>query len=145
MVLSQDIPKLGNAADLVEVASGYARNYLIPRSLAYRVTPGVLKQVEIRRERERERLAAIKQAAEDTKTALNTIGMFVVKKAVGEDDAIFGTVTTAEVAELIQANAGKEIDRRDITLPEINKLGEYKVDIKLHSEVTAELKLRVAS
>ena len=70
--------------------------------------------------------------------------MFVVKKAVGEDDAIFGTVTTAEVAELIQANAGKEIDRRDITLPEINKLGEYKVDIKLHSEVTATINLRVA-
>ena len=144
LVLSQDIDKLGNTGDLVEVAPGYARNYLIPRSLAYRVTPGVLKQVEFRREKERQRLEAIKQEAEATKTALNTIGMFTVKKAVGEDEAIFGTVTTAEVAELIRANAGKEVDRRDITLPDINKLGEYKVDIKLHSEVTATISLRVA-
>ncbi len=144
VVLSQDVPKLGNNGDLVEVAPGYARNYLYPRSMAYRVTPGVLKQVEIRREKERERLEAIKQEAEATKTALNTIGMFTVKKAVGEDDAIFGTVTAAEISELIQANAGKEVDRRDITIPDINKLGEYQVDIKLHSEVTATINLRVA-
>ncbi len=144
LVLSQDVEKLGNTGDLVEVAPGYARNYLMPRGLAYRVTPGVLKQVEVRRERERARLEAIKQEAESTKVALNTIGLFTVKKAVGEDEAIFGTVTTAEVAELIRANAGKEIDKRDIDLPDINKLGEYKVDIKLHSEVTATINLRVA-
>ncbi|MEM6450105.1 MAG: 50S ribosomal protein L9 [Cyanobacteria bacterium P01_D01_bin.105] len=145
VVLSQDIPKLGNNGDLVEVAPGYARNFLIPRSMAYRVTPGVLKQVEIRRERERQRLEAIKQEAEATKTALNTIGLFTIAKAVGEDDAIFGTVTAAEVADLIQTNAGKEVDRRDITIPDINKLGEYKVDVKLHSEVTATLNLRVVA
>ena len=143
VVLSQDVPKLGNSGDLVEVAPGYARNYLYPRSMAYRVTPGVLKQVEFRREQERQRLEAIKQEAEAIKTALNTIGMFTVKKAVGEDEAIFGTVTAAEVAEVIQQNAGKEVDRREITLPDINKLGEYKVDIKLHSEVTATINLRV--
>ena len=144
VVLSQDVPKLGNSGDLVEVAPGYARNYLYPRSMAYRVTPGVLKQVEHRREQERQRLEAIKQEAEATKTALNTIGMFTVKKTAGEDDAIFGTVTAAEVADVIKENAGKEVDRREITLPDINKLGEYKVDIKLHSEVTATINLRVA-
>ena len=144
VVLSQDVPKLGSNGDLVEVAPGYARNYLYPRSMAYRVTPGVLKQVEFRREQERQRLEAIKQEAEAIKTALNTIGMFTVKKAVGEDEAIFGTVTAAEVAEAIKENAGKEVDRREITLPDINKLGEYKVDIKLHSEVTATINLRVA-
>ena len=143
VVLSQDVPKLGNSGDLVEVAPGYARNYLYPRSMAYRVTPGVLKQVEFRREQERQRLEAIKQEAEAIKTALNTIGLFTVKKAVGEDEAIFGTVTAAEVAEVIKETAGKEVDRREITLPDINKLGEYKVDIKLHSEVTATINLRV--
>jgi len=145
VVLSQEVPKLGNDGDLVEVAPGYARNFLFPRSMAYRVTPGVLKQVEFRREKERQRLEAIKQEAEATKTALNTIGMFTIAKAVGEDEAIFGTVTAAEVAELIQASASKEVDRRDITLPDINKLGEYKVDIKLHSEVTATINLRVVA
>jgi len=145
VVLSEDIPKLGSDGDLVEVAPGYARNFLFPRSMAYRVTPGVLKQVEIRREKERQRLEAIKKEAEATKTALNTIGMFTIAKAVGEDEAIFGTVTSAEVADLIQANAAKEVDRRDITLPDINKLGEYKVEIKLHSEVTAIINLRVVA
>jgi len=113
--------------------------------MAYRVTPGVLKQVEFRREKERQRLEAIKQEAEATKTALNTIGLFTIAKAVGEDEAIFGTVTAAEVAELIQANAGKEVDRREITIPDINKLGEYKVDVKLHSDVTATINLRVVA
>ena len=145
LVLSQDVPKLGNNGDLVEVAPGYARNFLIPRSLAYRVTPGVLKQVEFRREKERQRLEAIKNEAEAVKTALNTIGLFTIAKAVGEDEAIFGTVTATEVADLIQANAGKEVDRRSITIPDINKLGEYKVDIKLHSEVTATINLRVVA
>ncbi|MEA5466035.1 50S ribosomal protein L9 [Leptothoe sp. PORK10 BA2] len=144
LVLSQDISKLGNQGDLIEVAPGYARNYLIPRGLGYRATPGVLKQVERRREAERLRLEQIKQDAEAMKTAIATIGLFTIKKEVGENNAIFGTVTADEVAELIKTNTGKDIDRRDIEVPSINKLGEYTVLVKLHSEVTAELRLRVA-
>ena len=145
LVLSQDISKLGNQGDLVEVAPGYARNYLLPRGLGYRATPGVLKQVERRREEERQRLAQIRQDAEAMKTAIATIGLFTIKKEVGADDAIFGTVTSDEVADVIKTMTGKDIDRRDIDVPPINKLGEYTVQIKLHSEVTADLRLRVAS
>ena len=144
LVLSQDISKLGKTGDLVEVAPGYARNYLLPRGLGYRATPGVLKQVERRREEERQRLEQIKQDAIAMKTAIATIGLFTIKKEVGENDAIFGTVTADEVAELIKTNTGKDIDKRDIDVPPINKLGEYTVLVKLHSEVTAELRLRVA-
>ncbi|MBX2864702.1 MAG: 50S ribosomal protein L9 [Leptolyngbyaceae cyanobacterium MAG.088] len=144
LVLSQDISKLGKTGDLVEVAPGYARNYLMPRGLGYRATPGVLKQVERRREEERQRLEQIKQEAEAMKTAIATIGLFTIKKEVGENDAIFGTVTSEEVAELIKTNTSKDIDKRDIEVPPINKLGEYTVLVKLHSEVTAELRLRVA-
>jgi large subunit ribosomal protein L9 len=126
------------------VAPGYARNYLLPRGLGYRATPGVLKQVERRREAERQRLAQIKQEAESLKTALATIGLFTIKKQVGEDEAIFGTVTAAEVAEVIKTMTGQDIDRREITVPDINKLGEYRVDIKLHSDVHATINLRVA-
>lgn len=144
VVLNQDIRKLGKNGDLVEVAPGYARNYLLPQGIAIRTTPGVLKQVERRREAERQRLEAIKQEAEAMKTAIATIGLFTVAKPVGENDAIFGTVTAAEVAEQVQKMTGKELDRRDITMPEINKLGEYRVEIKLHAEVTAILNLRVA-
>lgn len=145
LVLNQDVRKLGKNGDLVEVAPGYARNYLIPQGIAVRTTPGVLKQVERRREQERLRLLALKQEAEATKKALETIGVFTVKKPVGEKEAIFGTVTSADVAEVIQATAGKEVDRRDITLPDINKLGDYRAELKLHPEVTVTLNLRVAA
>lgn len=144
VVLREDIRKLGSSGDLVEVAPGYARNYLLPRGLAVRTTPGVLKEVERRREAERQRQIQIKQDAESLKTALETIGLFTVKKPVGENDAIFGTVTPADVAEVVQEMTGREVDRRDISLPDINKLGEYKVTIKLHPEVTGTLNLRVA-
>jgi large subunit ribosomal protein L9 len=145
VVLQEDIRKLGISGDLVEVAPGYARNYLFPRGLAVRTTPGVLKQVERRREEIRQRLEQIKNDAEAMKTAMETIGMFVIKKPVGEDDAIFGTVTSADVAEAIQLATQKEVDRRDISVPDINKLGEYKVTIKLHAEVTATINIRVAA
>ncbi len=143
VVLTEDLRKLGQNGDLVEVAPGYARNYLIPQGKAVRTTPGVLKQVERRREAERQRQLEIKQEAESMKTALTTIGMFSIQKPVGENDAIFGTVTAIDVANVIQAMTGKEVDRRNIDLPDINKLGEYQAEIKLHPEVTATVNLRV--
>ncbi|MGF1568008.1 MAG: 50S ribosomal protein L9 [Nodosilinea sp.] len=145
VVLTEDIRKLGQNGDLVEVAPGYARNYLIPRSLAVRTTPGVLKQVERRREAERQRLLELKQEAEAVKMALATIGLFTIAKPVGENDAIFGTVTSADVADVIKSLASKEVDRRAITLPDINKLGEYQAEVKLHPEVIALVNLRVVA
>jgi len=145
VVLQEDIRKLGSSGDLVEVAPGYARNYLFPRGLAVRTTPGVLKQVERRREEIRQRLEQIKKDAESMKTALETIGMFVIKKPVGEEEAIFGTVTSGDVGDAIQEATQREVDRRDISVPDINKLGEYKVTIKLHADVTATINIRVAA
>ncbi len=145
VVLTEDIRKLGQNGDLVEVAPCYARNYLLPQGKAVRTTPGVLRQVERRREAERQRLLAIKQEAEATKTALATIGMFTIEKPVGENNAIFGTVTAIDVATVIKSLSGKEVDRRDITLPDINKLGEYQAEVKLHAEVTALVNLRVVA
>jgi large subunit ribosomal protein L9 len=143
VVLTEDIRKLGQNGDLVEVAPGYARNYLLPNGKAVRTTPGVLKQVERRREAERQRQLEIKQEAEATQKALATIGMFTIQKPVGENDAIFGTVTSSDVADVIKSLSGKEVDRRDITVPDINKLGEYQAQIKLHAEVTATVNLRI--
>ncbi|MBD2428991.1 50S ribosomal protein L9 [Phormidium sp. FACHB-1136] len=143
VVLTEDIRKLGQNGDLVDVAPGYARNYLLPNGKAVRTTPGVLKQVERRREAERQRQLEIKQEAEATKKALATIGMFTIQKPVGENDAIFGTVTSSDVADVIKSLSGKEVDRRDITVPDINKLGEYEAQIKLHAEVTATVNLRI--
>ncbi|MBD2055498.1 50S ribosomal protein L9 [Oculatella sp. FACHB-28] len=144
LVLNQDVSKLGRAGDLVEVAPGYARNYLIPTGSAVRTTPGILKQVERRREAERQRLLELKSEAETQKTALEKVGRFTILKQVGEKDAIFGTVTDREVAEVIQETTGQEIDRRGITVPDIHKTGSYKVDIKLHPEVTAVVEIQVS-
>jgi large subunit ribosomal protein L9 len=144
VVLNQNVNKLGKTGDLVEVAPGYARNYLLPRGIGVVATPSILKQVEQRKEKERQRLIAEKQEAEARKTALQTIGRFVIRKQVGEKEAIFGTVTTTEVADAIKASTGQEVDRRGITLPEISKTGFYKAQVKLHPEVTAEVEIQVA-
>ncbi len=145
VVLRQDISKLGRNGDLVDVAPGYARNYLLPKSLAVRATPGILKQVERRREEERQRQIALKEEAITQKKALETIGRFTIAKQVGENEAIFGTVTDRELAEAIQAVTNQEIDRRGITLPDINHIGFYQAQIKLHPEVTAEVEIHVVS
>ena len=145
VVLNQDVSKLGRSGDLVEVAPGYARNYLVPHGIAQRATKSVLKQVEIRREKERQRLLAEKEKAQSQKTALETIGRFTIRKQVGEGEAIFGTVTDREVAEVILEITGQEIDRRGITLPDISQLGFYTAEIKLHPEITASVEIQVAA
>ena len=145
VVLSEDVLSLGKNGDLVEVAPGYARNFLLPQGKAVPLTPAVLKQVEHRRAKEAERQAALKQEALDFRTALDTIGRFTVKKQTGGDDVLFGTVTNADVAEAIEAATKKEVDRRDIVVPELHRTGTYKVQVKLHSAVTAEINLEVVS
>ncbi len=145
VVLNKDVAKLGKAGDVVEVAPGYARNYLIPQQVALRTTPGILKQVERRREEERKRQIEIKEQAKGLKKALETIGRFTIAKSVGENEAIFGTVTDRELADVILQNSGQELDRRGITLPDISKLGFYKAQIKLHPEVTAEVEVQVVA
>lgn len=143
LVLNQDISKLGRSGDLVEVAPGYARNYLIPQKMATHATPGILKQVERRREQERLRQLELRKQAEEQKAALEKIGTLKIAKQVGENEAIFGTVTTQDIAEAIQAATGQEVDRRGITIPDINHLGTYKAEIKLYSDVAAQLDIEV--
>ncbi|MCP9916330.1 50S ribosomal protein L9 [Cyanobium sp. ATX 6F1] len=145
VVLSEDVLSLGKDGDLVEVAPGYARNFLLPTGKALAVTPAVLRQVQHRRAKEAEKQAALKQTAIDFRTALDTIGRFTVKKQTGGDDVLFGTVTNGDVAEAIEAATKKDVERRDITVPEIHRTGTYKVQIKLHPEVVAEINLEVVS
>lgn len=143
LVLNQDIYKLGKFGDLVEVAPGYARNYLLPKKLATFVTPGILKQVERRRELERQRQEELKQKAIEQKAALENVGSFKIAKQVGENEAIFGTVTTQDVADIIQGSTEIELDRRGITIPDISSLGTYQAEIKLHSDISATVNIEV--
>ncbi len=145
LVLNQDISKLGKFGDLVEVAPGYARNYLVPRNLAIPATPAILKQVERRREQERQRQLELKQQALEQKTTLEGAGSFKIAKQAGEGEAIFGTVTTQDVADVIHGAINMEVDRRGITIPDISGLGTYEAEIKLHSEVTAKVNIEVVA
>ena len=145
VVLNQDILSLGQNGDMVDVAPGYARNYLVPSGKAVPVTSAVLRQVEHRRAKEAERQEILKAEAIAFRTALNTIGRFTVKKQTGGDDVLFGTVTNGDVADAIELATKKEIDRRHILVPDINRTGAYKVQVKLHPDVMAEINLEVVS
>ena len=145
VALTESITSLGKEGDLVDVAPGYARNFLIPFGKAVNVTPAVLKQIE--RKKAKEKIAAdqLKQEALDFQTALKTIGRFIIKKQVGEDGVLFGTVTNGDVAEAINSATKKEIDRRNIIVPDIHNLGSFIAKIKLHPEVHAEVNIEVTS
>lgn len=143
VVLNQSVSKLGSNGDLVDVAPGYARNYLIPQGLANLATKGIIKQVEARREKERQQKLAEKQAAENKKVAFKTIGKLTIRKQVGEENAIFGTVTTQEIADVIKAQAGIEVDRRGIEVPDVGTTGDYQATVKLHPEVVATVDFQV--
>jgi large subunit ribosomal protein L9 len=143
LVLNQNIYKLGGLGDLVEVAPGYARNYLLPQGLAYLATPGVLKQAERRKEEERKRQLELKQAAEKVKQALEKVAAYTVTMPVGENNVLFGSVTTQDIADVVLATAKQTVDRRDITIPEIRKLGTFTAEVKLHQDVVASLQVVV--
>ena len=143
LVLKEDVLSLGKDGDIVEVSPGYARNFLLSQGKALAVTPAVLKQVEHRLAKKAELDAAEKQKAIDFEIALKTIGRLKIKKQTGEDGVLFGTVTNGDVAEAIEIATKKEIDRRNIIVPEIHETGQYKVEVKLHKEVTAEINIEV--
>ena len=145
VVLTESIATLGKDGDVVEVAPGYARNFLLPFGKAANVTPSILKQIERRRAKEKIAAEKVKQEAIDFKTALSTIGRFTIKKQVGEDGVLFGTVTNGDVAEAIEKATKKDIDRRGITVPDIHNLGSFTAKIKLHQEVSAEINIEVTS
>ncbi len=142
VILKEDVEKLGKVGEVVSVADGYARNYLIPRQLATVATKGTLRAVEhitrektLRDQKRRRELEKMKQNIE--KLSLMT------EKETGEEDRLFGSVTSSEIAELL-ALQGIEVDRRKIELGEpIKALGIYEVPIKLGLEITATVKLWV--
>ncbi|MEN9217202.1 MAG: 50S ribosomal protein L9 [Gloeomargarita sp. HHBFW_bins_162] len=143
VVLTTPVAKLGGAGDVVEVAPGYARNYLIPQGKAVAATANVLRQVERRQEQERQRKIREKEEALARKTALEVIGQLTIAMTAGENDTLFGSVTEKDVAEMIQAGTGQVVDRREITIPEIRKLGTYEAQVRLHPEVIATVKFKV--
>lgn len=142
VILRDHIDHLGRRGEIVKVADGYARNYLLPRKLALPATNANRKWVERERKLAETRDSEERGAAEAIATRLNALDL-VINRKVGENDQLYGSVTNADIADLLAAK-GFEIDRRKILLPDpIKTLGENTVPVKLHREVTAQVKVTV--
>lgn len=142
LILLEDVKDLGQVGDIVKVADGYARNYLLPRGFAVAVNKGTLRQAEARKlrlQKEREERLAVAKALAEKIEALE----IVLPMAVGENDKLFGSVSAQVVADAINAQ-GIEIGKADVLLDEgIRELGDYTIVIKVSGDVKANLKLKV--
>ncbi|MBI4726852.1 50S ribosomal protein L9 [candidate division TA06 bacterium] len=142
VILTQDIPSLGVKTQVVEVKPGYARNYLLPQGKAMLAGAGNLKQLERKIQAEALSLSRKKNEAEEQAKKLNEISCTAAVQA-GEDEKLFGSVTAADISELLAAQ-GVKLDKRKLILEQpIKMLGVYNIPIKLHPEVEANIKLWV--
>jgi large subunit ribosomal protein L9 len=144
VILREHVDNLGRRGEIVKVADGYARNYLLPRKLALLATAGNKKQIERERAKFDAKEADERKVAEALAERMSAIAIVIARK-VGETEALYGSVTSGDIAEALAAK-GFEIDRRKIQLDEpFKKLGEYEVPIKLQRDVVATVKVTVAA
>ena len=142
VILREHVEHLGRRGDVVKVADGYARNYLLPRKLALTVTEGNRKQIERERHIVEKREADERVAAEAMAARFAGLEIAIVRR-VGETEALYGSVTSADIAETLAAK-GFEVDRRRVQLAEpIKQLGAFEVPVRLHRDVTATVKVVV--
>jgi large subunit ribosomal protein L9 len=144
LLLKEDVDNLGARGDLVKVKPGYGRNYLLPRGLAIQATPGNKKQIELQRKTILKKEAAERDTATQQADLLKGVTLEFARK-VGEHGILYGSVTSMDIAEAL-AGKGYEIDRRRVLLKEpIKEPGEFEAPIKLHREVTTNVKVVVKS
>jgi large subunit ribosomal protein L9 len=143
VILREDVDKLGRRGEIVKVAEGYGRNFLLPRGLAMAVTDS--NKAMIARERKAWEARAAKELAEFEALAQRIGALrFIAPRKVGENDVLYGSVTSGDVADFLKSK-GIEIDKRKVVLDEaIKKLGDHEVRIRLHPDVSATLKLLVS-
>ena len=143
VLLREDVDDLGARGEIVRVRAGYARNYLLPRNLAVEATAGHVKGIESERAALLKKEAKERASAEAQSQQMSTLQLEFKRKA-GEQGALYGSVTSMDVAEALRER-GYEIDRHRIHLREpLKRVGEYTVPVRLHREVTTDLKVRVA-
>ena len=142
VILREHVDNLGRRGEVVKVADGYARNYLLPRKLALLVTEGNKKQIERERVKFEAKEAEERKVAEALRDRLANLDIVIARK-VGETEALYGSVTTVDIAEALHAK-GFDIDRRKLQLAEpIKKVGEFEIPLRLHRDVPTQLKVKV--
>ena len=146
VILKKDVQNIGEMGDLVNVKDGYARNYLIPNSLAEVATAGALAQRERNIARIKAKAEKLHQEALSAKEAIEKINLIQLSAKAGESGKLFGTITTKKLAEELLAKTGMEIDRKAIILDSpINHIGNFVMTIKLSSKVKAQLNVEVTA
>lgn len=142
VILSQDIQSLGKVGDVVMVKDGYARNFLIPRKLAYRATPANLKRIERQEKKRRAQEEQARQEAEALAERLSKVSC-TLSVEVNDLDKLYGSVTEADIAQALEIE-GFTVDKKDIVIEKpIDELGIFDVGINLHAGVTAKIRLWV--
>lgn len=143
VILTENLPKLGEVGDVCEVADGYARNYLLPQRIAVVATEGALKQVDNLKRQEARRRDQVRGDAIAQREMLEGLSLAFTAK-VGETGRLYGSITSSDIAERIEEVTGQEVDRRKILLDNpLRQIGAFEVPIRLLPEVTAQLKVVV--
>jgi large subunit ribosomal protein L9 len=143
VILEEDVSDLGKEGEVVEVASGHARNYLLPRGLAKEATKEHLNNLKQRKKSKQKQKKKEEEKAQKKADELDGLVLEIAVKA-GDNNRLFGSVTSMDIADKIEAEAGEKIDKRNIELDEnIKSLGVKAVDIKLHKNVTTTVKVKV--
>jgi large subunit ribosomal protein L9 len=144
VILREHVDNLGRRGDVVKVAPGYARNYLLPQGLALPVTEASRRQIERERAAAEARDAEERAAAQAMAERMAALDISIARR-VGENQAMYGSVTSADIAQALAAR-GFEVEKRKIQLPEaIKALGEYTIPVKIHRDVTADVKIKVVA
>ena len=143
VILNKDVKGTGKAGDVVKVSDGYARNMLIPKGLATEATQGNIRHLEKQKAIAAEKKAEEKAAAKEKAEKIGNLTVTIKTKA-GDGGKIFGSITSKDIAEGLKSQHGIEVDKKKIQLSSpIKQTGEMSVDIKLYSEVSAELKVKI--
>ncbi|KAE8700198.1 50S ribosomal protein L9 [Hibiscus syriacus] len=143
IMLKEDVEYLGKKGQLLDVKSGYFRNYLLPMGKAQIITPALLKEMKVEEERIEAEKQRVKEEAQQLAVIFETIGAFKVKRKGGKGKQIFGSVTAQDLVNIIKAQLQRDVDKRIVSLPEIRETGEYIAELKLHPEVTARVRVNV--
>lgn len=142
IILKEDVKNLGRMGDIVNVAEGYARNFLIPRKLAVEANTKSIKALEHEKKIIQEKAKKIKNAYQELSDRISSMTLTIRAKA-GEEDKLFGSITTMDIAEALKSE-GVNIDRKKIALDEpIKRLGSYTVSVRIHPEIAAQLNIQV--
>lgn len=141
VILSEDVKNLGHMSEVVNVSDGYAINFLFPKKFAVEANTKNLKEFEHNKKIITEKAAKIKDSFKSVKEKLSSVTL-TLKAKTGEDDKLFGSVTNMDIAEALAAE-GYDIDKKKIVMDPIKRLGEYTVTIKLHTDLSAEVKINV--